>query len=359
MILSVSQIDKNIAWLLSNGSPPVRYLTHKYLLRAPLGSTEMINLWKDVQTCEDVEEIFNKQREDGSWCSGGSWALKPPYLQKSKTGGYDPESPKYVTAIWVLPLLGDMGFTVEEERIKKACEYILSYKELGLYDRIFNDTSFEEDFTQIDICSRFFYRLAALAKVGYQTDERVKRGYTALLGAQREDGGWISPGCASQHNWTRSCPFSSYGAALALYSAQNEEYRSSLIKALEFLVWHLSTKQAHEIQRFFYHGHSTIHELMMFTEFKVGLAEKPVQVLLEWLMTMYHADEGCFTYSGKSISEYSRRKDGMDSRVAKYRLYHLIEDDWLTYYATRIGANLENGDGIFPGSPPVEAGDKR
>jgi hypothetical protein len=89
----------------------------------------MTNLWSDVQTCRDAEEIFSKQREDGSWCSGGSWALKPPYLQKSKTGGYDPESPKYVTAIWVLPLLGDMGFTADDQRIRKACEYILSYKD--------------------------------------------------------------------------------------------------------------------------------------------------------------------------------------------------------------------------------------
>jgi len=24
----------------------------------------------------------------------------------------------------------------------------------------------------------------------------------------------------------------------------------------------------------------------------------------------------------------------------KYRLFHLIEDDWLTYYMTRIEANL-------------------
>jgi len=127
-----------------------------------------------------------------------------------------------------------------------------------------------------EVCSRFFYRLAALAKVGFQNDARVKRGYAALSGSQREDGGWISPYCASQHNWIRSCPFSSYGAALALYSAKNEEYRDPLIKALEFLVWHLSTKQAEEIQRFFYHGHSTIHELLMLTELQVGLGEKPV-----------------------------------------------------------------------------------
>jgi hypothetical protein len=340
--LSASQIDENTAWLLSNGSPPVKYLTHRYLLKTPSDSQVMTKLWSDVQTCRDVEEIFSQQREDGSWCSGGSWALKPSYLQKGKTGGYDPESPKYVTAIWVLPLLGDMGFTVDDPRLRKACEYILSYHEIELYDRIFNDATFNVDYAQIEVCSRFFYRLAALAKVGFQNDDRVKRGYAALLGAQREDGGWISPHCALEHNWTRSCPFSSYGAALALYSAKNEEYLNPLTKALEFLVWHLSTKPAGEIQRFFYHGHSTIHELIMFTQLKVGVDDKPVQALLEWLMSMYHPDEGCFKYAGKPISQYSRRKDGMDSRVAKYRLYHLIEDDWLTYYATRIGSNLIN-----------------
>jgi len=77
MILSASQIDKNTAWLLDNGSPPVRYLTQKYLLQAPPGSKVMIDLWGGVQTCRDAEEIFSQQREDGSWCSGGSWSLKP------------------------------------------------------------------------------------------------------------------------------------------------------------------------------------------------------------------------------------------------------------------------------------------
>ena len=30
----------------------------------------------------------------------------------------------------------------------------------------------------------------------------------------------------------------------------------------------------------------------------------------------------------------------MGSRVAKYRLCHLIEDDWRTYHKTRTGVNL-------------------
>lgn len=64
----------------------------------------------------------------------------------------------------------------------------------------------------------------------------------------------------------------------------------------------------------------------MFSEFGIGLKHR--------------ADEGYFRYDGKPISQYSQWKDGMDARVAKYRLYHLIEDDWLTYHLTRIGANL-------------------
>jgi hypothetical protein len=340
VLLSANQIDKSIAWLLDNGSAPVRYLTHKYLLKTPSGS-EMDNLWSDVRTCKDAEEILSKQREDGSWCSGGSWALKPSYLQKSKPGGYDPESPKYVTTMWVLPLLRDMGFTVEDERIRNACEYMLSYRAEGMEVcyHIFNDPSFSPDYAGFAPC-RFAQWLVALGKVGLQDDGRVKKGYEILLGSQREDGGWVYPGHFRERNWTRSCPASSYGATLALYYSKDEGYRNQLVKALEFLVWHLSTKQVHEIQRFFYHGHSTVHELLMFSELQVGLETKPVQALLEWLMTMYRPDEGCFKYTGKPISKYSRHKDAMDSRVAKYRLYHLIEDDWLTYYATRIGANL-------------------
>ena len=59
-MLSARQIDESVAWLLDNGSPPVRYLAHKYLLKVP-SSAEMDNLWGDVQTCRDAEEILSKQ----------------------------------------------------------------------------------------------------------------------------------------------------------------------------------------------------------------------------------------------------------------------------------------------------------
>jgi hypothetical protein len=176
--------------------------------------------------------------------------------------------------------------------------------------------------------------------VGLANDDRVKMGYEYLLQKQRNDGGWALAEHFRERNWTRSCPFSSYHATMALYHSGEEAYKEALKKALEFLIWHLSTKDVDETRRFFFHGHSTVHELLMFSEFRVGLKEKAVQTILEWFLSMYRANEGCFRYTGKPISKYSHQQDGMDARVAKYRLHHLIEDDWLTYYLTRIGLNL-------------------
>jgi len=341
MILSADQVDGNIAWLLSNGSPPIKYLTHVHLLRTPPNSEGMRTLWQQVETCEEAEEIFSKQEKNGSWYAGGSWSLQPSYLPQD---GWDPFNPKYVTAVWILPLLGEMGFSVRDSRIRKACDYVLSS---GYFRHPIFQSSARTDYSAVDISPcRFAQYLIALGAVGLANDPRVRTGYALLLQKQREDGGWALEQHFKERNWTRSCPYSSFHAAMALYRSGEEAYKGALLKALEFLIWHLSTKDAEEIQRFFYHGHSTVHELLMFSEFRVGSKEKPVQTILEWLMSMYRADENCFRYTGKPISKHSQRRDGMDARVAKYRLHHLIEDDWLTYHLTRIGMNLNQQTSI-------------
>ncbi len=335
MILTTDQIKRNIVWLLTNGSAPIKYLTHRQLLRTPPDSEEVMALWQQVETYEETEEIFSKQEKNGSWYTGGSWALSPSYLPQN---GWDPYNPKYVTAVWILPLLGEMGFTVQDRRVRKACDYVLSN---GYFrNPIFLDSGMA-DYSKADISPcRFAQYLIALGMVGLANDRRVRTGYEYLLQEQREDGGWTLEQHVRERNWTRSCPFSSYHATMALYRSGEEAYRGALLKALEFLVWHLSTKDTNELRKFFYHGHSIVHELLMLSELGVGLKEKAVQAILEWLMSMYHPDAGCFRYAGKPISKHSQRKDGMDARVAIYRLHHLIAEDWLTYSLTRIGMNL-------------------
>ncbi|MCK4235266.1 hypothetical protein KAX75_12620 [candidate division WOR-3 bacterium] len=92
MMLDKGQIENNINWLLSHSSSPVIYLTQKYLLKRDSRSKEMKDLWAEVKKCSVTEEIFSKQKADGSWYSGGSWSSKPSYMPKDGYSAFTPPS---------------------------------------------------------------------------------------------------------------------------------------------------------------------------------------------------------------------------------------------------------------------------
>jgi hypothetical protein len=299
------------------------------------------DLWQEVMDCPETREIFDKQEQDGSWCAGGSWATDPSGIPKA---GYSAFTPKYNTTVWVLSVLGDMGFTVEDERIRKAVDYTMTYQwENGLFSRFKNPLKNQQNLLGSNPdnspCELGVF-LLGLGKAGVSSIPQLEKSYTLLRDFQRDDGGWVREKHRLERNWTRSCPWSSYHAVAALYYSNNPAFGESLERGLKFLVWHLNLKREIEIRRFFYHGHSTVHELVMLSEYGVGLGERPVRSILEWMMTMYDENSGHFHYLGKPISRYRFREDYMNPSVAKYRLHHLIEDDWLTYYGTRIAMNL-------------------
>jgi hypothetical protein len=121
MFLRKTEIDKSIQWLKENASPPVRYLTYKHILKANLQSVQ--ERWRTVECSREAEEIFSRQNEDGLWFSGGPWG---PRGCRQQTGrGYTISRPKFVTTAWILPNLGEMGFTVADERIRRSCDLIL------------------------------------------------------------------------------------------------------------------------------------------------------------------------------------------------------------------------------------------
>jgi hypothetical protein len=180
----------------------------------------------------------------------------------------------------------------------------------------------------------------ALGKVGMGRDRRLRRSYDLLIRWQREDGGWVDEKHKEERKWTRSCPAVSHAAASALYHSRNPRYEEPLIRALNFQVWHLSIKDEHELQRVIYRGHDMIKELVMFTEKGVGLSSKPVRVLLDWFKGMYDSSDGHFTYRGKPISKHAWNEDKLTPYALKFKTYHLITDDWLTYYMAMIAKNL-------------------
>jgi hypothetical protein len=202
-------------------------------------------------------------------------------------------------------------------------------------------TEEDHDENPRNVPCRMSIQLAGLAKVGAADDPRVRKGFDVLLRWQREDGGWVQEGhregtVAPYKVWTRSCPWVTFFACSALHAGRLPEHREPLRRGLGFILWHLNQKKKEDLRRFYWHGHEPIRELIMLAENGFSRDEPAIENLLEWLETMYRPETGSYRYNGKPTSKMTVREDGGDPRVMKYRLYHLAEEEWLTYWMTRI-----------------------
>ena len=360
MFLSAKEINTSTRWLVEDASLPVRYLTYKHILKVDPQSEPMKELWRGVERDSDVAEIFSGQNEDGSWFSGGPWG---PRGYRRQTGrGYTISRPKFVTTAWILPFLGEMGFTIADERIRKSCACML--EETGPYAPILDQPP-----TKVNCCGLYAIPLRAFASVGMASDERLQGGWDWLALCQRTDGGWLNPNhladsptpsrTKGRWPWDRSCVWGSFFAAQALFYSENSSYRRALPAALDFLLDHLAQKNAEHIQTWVYHGHNIVKELLMWSEAGFDMHVQPIRALLDWLRGYYRPSEGMFRTQDRPISNFVRHISAIikefddtygaaywgtiaktSAPVLRYHLYHLVEDDWLTYYLTRIALNM-------------------
>jgi hypothetical protein len=338
--LSDKKLEKSISWLMIHASAPVRYLTYLNILGEEPDSASVLEAWRQVQEDAFSRYVFEKQTDDGSWYTGGPWHPPPSYLQK---GGYTPVSPKYVTTVWVLGILGDMGYSVEDSRVKRAVNYTLGWQ---LDNRVLTEDRREIGRDHVgeppNYPCRMSIMLAYLCNVGAASDPRLGKSLDLLVHWQREDGGWLSEGHRdgrfAQQGWFRGCPWVTSFSVRALYYSRLPEHRDALERGLRFLAWHLDQKPRQEIKRVFYHGHEPLRELEMFAETGVALESTSATTLLEWLDSMYDPETGKFTYNGPS--KVSSKVDKVSAPVMRFRGFHQAEDDWLTYRAVMILQSL-------------------
>jgi len=153
-------------WLLA-GEPWVVYRTLTDLLDKDERDKAVVKMRMAIFEHPLVKRIFEGLNEDGYW---------------GKPKDIHTWWPKKDTTFWMLPVLADFGFTVEDKRIARACEYVLSTQ--------LPSGGFGWDpLTKPGDCHSAII-IESLSKLGLLQDSRLQRAYDWLIKRQRLDGGF-------------------------------------------------------------------------------------------------------------------------------------------------------------------------
>ncbi len=206
--------EKLLEWLLA-GEPWVAYRTLIDLLEMDDRDRAVAAAKRAVQQHSSVKRIFQGLNKDGYWGT-------PKDIHTWW--------PKKNTTFWVLPVLADFGFTVEDKRISRACEYVFSTQlEHGGF-------GWDPQNQAFDCHSAIIAE--SMAKLGLVEDPRLRRTYDWLAKRQRLDGGFWCKN-TGQINGPRekepSCAMATMFGLGAL--AQNDNFRNGNIakRGVDFL----------------------------------------------------------------------------------------------------------------------------
>jgi prenyltransferase beta subunit len=158
--------EELIEWLLA-GEPWVAYRTLKDLLQKDEKDSVVMTAKAAIPQHVLVQNILGELNKEGYW--GAPKDIHTWW-------------PKKNTTFWILPMLADFGFTTEDKKIARACEYVfgtqLPHGGFGW------DPS-----TQAYDCHSAII-VESLARLGLLEDSRLQVAYDWLTKRQRLDGGF-------------------------------------------------------------------------------------------------------------------------------------------------------------------------
>jgi len=139
-------------------------------------------------------DLLDKDEEDNLVVIAKTAIPQHPFIQKI-FGGLNKEGywgtpkdihtwwPKKNTTFWMLPMLADFGFTIEDKRIARACEYVFSTQ------LPFGGFGWDPPTHAYDCHSAII--MESLAMLGLLEDSRLQIAYDWLVKRQRlDDGFW-------------------------------------------------------------------------------------------------------------------------------------------------------------------------
>jgi hypothetical protein len=230
-------------WLLERENPSVRYFALNEILGKPEDDILVKEAKQDVMKTGVVPAILAKQQRGGNW-------EKPERLYTAKYRG----------TVWQLLILAELKADGSDERMKKACEFILEHsqdRESGGFSYTSASAGGGRPGGVIPCLTGNM--VWALIRLGYLEDPRIRRGLDWIVTYQRFDDavreapkGWPYDRfemCFGRH----TCHMGAVKALKALAeipaSKRSKEVNEMIENVVEYMLIHHIHKRSHNLAR--------------------------------------------------------------------------------------------------------------
>jgi hypothetical protein len=248
-LLKESPID----WLLEEANPSVRYFTLRDILGKSENDTQLTATKRAIPKSKIVKRILQRQNPEGYWEEPAN-----------------PYHPKYKSSYWQIMTLSQLGMNKTDEKVRKACEYIFQFQsdeggfssyttELALKEYGWLRERGKKLPSQSEWASSLVFEhqyscltgnmTAALIRIGYVNDPRVRKALEWLVKVQNKDGGWLCPYWRAHVKDTHGC---FYGTICPLEAFSEitiknltKEMEKAIERGAEFLLMHRLFKANH------------------------------------------------------------------------------------------------------------------
>jgi hypothetical protein len=232
-------IPSPIPWLLEEDNPSVRYFTLRDVLAMPETNPQVQAARTAIMESQPVKRILSRQQPEGYW--------------------YQPEnyyiSTKYKGTVWSLLLLADLGADGRDERVHRACEFLLKNArdaQTGTF------AYYGADHNKVVPCLTGNL-LWAFIRLGYRDDERIRQGLQSAASFQRTDDGdtrppkeWpytFSDKCWGRHTCMMGLVKVLKAVAEVPASLRTPEMNAMADRGVEFLLAHHLFKRSHDLSQ--------------------------------------------------------------------------------------------------------------